>query len=182
MRAREMKRCGFTLIEILVVVVILGIAGAIIVPQLGTRDDRKVEAAARAMIADLIYAQNVAITQQSEQYVAFNVTAPPCSYSLVRSSDMTIIQHPVNKTPYTVVFGSNGSYGMTEITLVSADFVGQSNRTYHTVGFDELGSPVVYNGSASEPMTSGSMVIRAGIYSLRISIEPFTGQISVTSF
>ena len=55
------SRRGFTLVEILCVVVILGIASAIIIPQLGTHDDMKVAAAARTVMADLIYAQNTAI-------------------------------------------------------------------------------------------------------------------------
>jgi type II secretion system protein H len=173
---------GFTLVEILVVVVILGIAGAIVVPQLGTRDDRTSEAAARVMMADLIYAQNLAITQQSNLYVMFQLTPTPSQYSLVRSSDMTVVSHPVNKTPYTVVFGTGGSSGMQGITLVSADFKGQSATTYQTIGFDEIGMPVVlYNGATSQALTSGSIVIQAGQFKLRIDIEPFTGQITVTA-
>jgi len=172
---------AFTLVEILVVVVILGIAGAIIVPQIGTRDDRKVEAAARVIIADLIYAQNLAITQQSNHYVMFQLSPPPVKYSLVRSTDMTVVEHPVNKTPYAVTFGTSGSSGMGQITLVSADFRGQSASTDNTLGFDELGTPLVYTGTVSEPMTSGSIVIQCGEHALRIDVEPFTGQITVTA-
>jgi len=182
MRKRHLIRLpGFTLVEILVVVVILGIAGAIIVPQLGTRDDRTSEAAARVMMADLIYAQNLAITQQSNLYVMFQLTPTFSQYSLVRSSDMTVVSHPVNRTPYTVVFGTGGSSGMQGITLVSADFKGQSATTYQTFGFDEIGTPVVYIGAGSQALTSGSIVIQAGQFKLRIDIEPFTGQITVTA-
>ncbi len=182
MRKRQVKqKRGFTLVEILVVVVILGIAGAIIVPQLGTRDDRRVEAAARVLMADLIYAQNLAITQQSNQYVMFQVTPTPSQYSVIRSSDMTVVEHPVNKTPYVAVFGGSGSGGMQGVTLVSANFQGASATSYQTLGFNEIGSPVVYTGTGSESLTSGSIVIQSGSFQLRIDIEPFTGQITVTA-
>jgi type II secretion system protein H len=64
---------GFTLVEILAVIVILGIASAIVIPQIGTRDDMRVKAAARTLIADLIYAQNLAISTGQVVYVRFDV-------------------------------------------------------------------------------------------------------------
>ena len=68
---RDHRRGGFTLIEILVVVIILGIASAVIIPQLGSRDDINAAAAARLVMADIIYAQNSAIVQQKKFYVDF---------------------------------------------------------------------------------------------------------------
>src|SRR5947207_2842939 len=52
-------RRAFTLVEILAVVVIIGIASAIIIPQIGTRDDMRNTAAVRIIVADLIYAANL---------------------------------------------------------------------------------------------------------------------------
>src|SRR5688572_24441187 len=77
-------RRAFTLVEILAVVVILGIASAIIIPQIGTRDDMRAAAAARIVVSDLIYAQNLAISSGTAAYVRFDkankkywvVTAP----------------------------------------------------------------------------------------------------------
>src|SRR5579872_1651697 len=66
------RRRGFTLIEILMVVVILGIASAIILPQLASRDDLRCAAAARALMADLLYAQSRAIARGQMQYVQFS--------------------------------------------------------------------------------------------------------------
>jgi prepilin-type N-terminal cleavage/methylation domain-containing protein len=174
-------RPGFTLVEILVVVVILGIAGAIIVPQLGTRDDRKVESAARVIIADLIYAQNLAITSQDLRYVAFDVTGSPRRYS-VTDQAMNILKHPVEKTTYTIRFGAGGTHGMDEITLVSADFSNQAGVAYHTMGYDELGAPMVYTDTGTtETMHAGSIVLQCGTFKIRIDIEPYTGQIKVTN-
>src|SRR5437763_7201143 len=66
---------GFTLVEVLAVVVIMGIAAAIAIPFMGTRDDLRVTAATRNVVADLIYAQNTAITTGVPVYVRFDSTA-----------------------------------------------------------------------------------------------------------
>ncbi|MGE5611625.1 MAG: Tfp pilus assembly protein FimT/FimU [Bacillota bacterium] len=173
-------RRGFTLAEILVVVVILGIAGGIIVPQIGTRDDRRAQAAARSLIADLIYAQNLAITSQDNHLVMFSTSASPQRYMIVKSSDMSVVQHPMNRTPYIINFGANGTSAMKNITLVSANIKGTSGSSYTTIGFDELGTPLARSSAGTtEPMASGAIVVRCGQFSMEIDIEPFTGQISV---
>src|SRR5687768_3580673 len=78
---RSCSRRGFTLVEILAVIVILGIASAIIIPQIGTRDDMRARAAARNLVADLIYAQNLAISSGKVVYVRFDVANN--KYSLI---------------------------------------------------------------------------------------------------
>src|SRR5205823_6404761 len=91
------RRRGFTLVEILVVVIILGIAGAIIVPSIGSRDDLKAAAAARVIMADLIYTQNLAIINQGNRFVAFDTAAQ--TYSVTDSAGV-VVQHPVNHVNY----------------------------------------------------------------------------------
>lgn len=171
-------RRGFTLVEILMVVVILGIAGAIIVPQLGSRDDLKAAAAARMLLADLIYAQNMAITRQTNHYVKFEGQ----QYKLLVAPGMTLIRHPVNKNDYLARFGTGGTQGLRDVSLVSASFVGQVSPTaYATIGFDPLGTPVVYpDADPADTMSSGSIVLQSGQYKLRIDVEPFTGETKVT--
>src|SRR3982751_6922276 len=69
---RTQNAKGFTLIEILTVVVILGIAAAAVIPELGTRDDLKIASTARNVMGDLMYAQNRAIATQKKHYVQFS--------------------------------------------------------------------------------------------------------------
>ena len=169
---------GFTLVEILVVVIILGIAGAIIVPNLGSRDDLKAAAAARVIMADLIYAQNLAITSQGNRYMAFNV--PLQNYSVTDAAG-GVITHPVKQIPYTQKFGGTSQNDLPDLKLVSTTFIGVSGIPQTTIGFDELGTPLTCNPlGVSETMSTGSILIQAGKgYKLKVDIEPFTGQISV---
>ena len=66
---------AFTFTEVLVVVVILGIASAIVLPQVASHDDLNTSAAARTVMADLLYAQNKAISTEGWTYVTFSVTS-----------------------------------------------------------------------------------------------------------
>ena len=169
---------GFTLVEILVVVIILGIAGAIIVPNLGTRDDLKSAAAARVIMADLIYTQNLAITNQGNRYMAFDVVNQ--KYSVTDSSG-GVISHPVDHVPYIQLFSATGpGRNIPMVKLVSTNFVGVSGQVQKTIGFDELGTPLTYSAAGvAETMSTGSIIVQAGLFKLKVDIEPYTGQISV---
>ncbi|HEY8667332.1 MAG TPA: prepilin-type N-terminal cleavage/methylation domain-containing protein [Tepidisphaeraceae bacterium] len=166
---------GFTLVEILIVVVILGIASAVIVPKIGTRDDLKASAAARMVMADLIYAQNRAIAQQKKQYVQFDTAAQ--KYAVYDATPLaTPITHPVTKNSFVTMFGTGGTPGLTESALASVNFDGQT-----TVAFDELGQPLAYTAATNSTaaLGTGTIVVRCGSNSLTISIEAYTGEISV---
>jgi len=170
---------GFTLVEILVVVIILGIAGAIIVPNLGTRDDLKAAAAARVVMADLIYTQNLAITNQGNRYLAFDV--PNLKYSVTDSGGGVITQ-PVEHVPYIQYFSGVGTgiRNIPNVRLISTNFVGISGAVQKTIGFDELGTPLTYSAAGvAETLSTGSITVQAGAFKLRIDVEPYTGQISV---
>lgn len=168
---------AFTLIEILMVVAILGIAGALIVPQIGSRDDLKVAAAARVIMADLIYAQNLAITRQTNHYVAFDV--PGLRYSVASGASLTPVQHPVNRTPYVQRWGSGGSPGLRGAQVVSASFAaGAMSST--VVGFDEMGAPLAFIDGNPQMLGAGEIIVQCAGFRLKLEIEPFTGQIKVS--
>lgn len=170
---------AFTLVEILVVVMILGVAAAVIVPQMGSRDDLKATAAARMVMADLIYAQNRAISTQTRHFVSFNTSTAPYSYRLVTAmTPLTDISHPVTKAPnYLVTFGAGGTAGLEDVTLGTVSIEG-----FTTVMFDELGVPYYYDpvaGTTTQISTSGGSTIqvKSGTFTVTVSVEPYTGEI-----
>jgi prepilin-type N-terminal cleavage/methylation domain-containing protein len=174
MQNRHTLKCGaFTLVEILAVVIILGIASALIIPQLSSRDDLKARSAARLIMADLIYAQNQSIAMQRMHYVKFDVNDG--KYTMLESvSPDTAIPHPVTRdSAFVTRFGQAGT-GLRDVQLVSVGFNGQV-----VLAFDELGTPHYYNGTTTAPLTTGEIIIRSGSHKMEIGIEPYTGEIHV---
>lgn len=166
---------GFTLIEILGVVVILGIVSVILLPQLGSRDDQKAAAAARVVVADLLYAQNRAIATQKTHYVVFDATAG--NYKIYDAvSPLTLIKHPVSGQNYQVNFGSASTNGLNQMQLQSAAF---DTRT--GLAFDSMGIPYSYNttSGALAALATGNVVVKSGACQLTVGVAPFSGELTV---
>jgi prepilin-type N-terminal cleavage/methylation domain-containing protein len=176
-------RSAFTLVEILAVVVILGIASAIIIPNMGTRDDLRTAAAARTLVADLIYAQNQAITSGKMVYVRFDTANN--KYTLLTTANSggdVAMTNPITQTSYLQQFGPTKP-GWETITINSAALNGvdPTYRPMYTLAFDELGSPYVFNytGNTTNDLNDGSIVIGSGTFTATVSIAPATGEITV---
>jgi prepilin-type N-terminal cleavage/methylation domain-containing protein len=177
--ARHQRRISslagaFTLIEILVVVVILGIAAAIVVPAIGSRSDLKATSAARMIMADLIYAQNRSISQQKKHYVRFDKTAQTYEVLEQMSPSAVLIKHPVEASNFVVNLGSSGAKPIRDVTIDSVAFDGKT-----IIVFDELGTPLAYDASTNldTPMNSGKIVLACGTLKLTITVEPFSGEL-----
>jgi len=191
-RVTPRSRRGFTLVEILAVLVIIGIASAIVLPSLGSRDDLKTAAAARVLVADLIYAQNQAIATQKTVYVKF-VAANNCYRVLTAaaSSGDTVMSHPMTLQPYATVFGTVAdpvtgvvaTKGLDTVTIDSVAFSGiDSNYTNDvTLAFDEMGEPYAfdYGQNNKSSLKAGSIVLKSGTFTTTITVSPYTGELLV---
>ena len=183
---RRTRDGGFTLTEILAVVVILGIASAIIIPQIGTRDDMRAKAASRTVIADLIYAQNLAISTGQVVYVRFDVAGN--SYSLLtnpsnaKTKKGDPVTHPISQGEYVTRFGA-ASRGWEQVKIESAVMNGVDSafQSEFTVGFDEIGSPHVwcYDVDQRNDLNEGTIILKAGQFTNKVKVSPATGEILV---
>ena len=170
-RAKGRTRGGFTLVEVLVVVAILGIAAGIVVPQMIDSGSLTIQGAARRVVADLLIAQNEAIAHGTTCRVV--IDPENNSYTLTKEVggsyeplDLPWLQGGAGDV---VDFDTNGRFQGVEIE--SADF--DDAQKMH---FDEFGVPVDENGKS---ITGGAIVLSSGTQRYRINVTAFTGRVTV---
>ncbi len=164
---------GFTLVEIIVVVVILAITALVAIPVFGTAADMQVRSAADKIAADLDYAKGLAITRQKRYTVKF---FPGEEKYRVQDDKGDLIKHPLRPGEDFVEEFKNGSRNQ---RLGRVDIV-ETTLNDNAVTFDYLGTP--YNGTGtSTPLNdTGTITLKADAFVLYVTIEPLTGYISIT--
>jgi prepilin-type N-terminal cleavage/methylation domain-containing protein len=164
---------GFTLVEIMVVVVILALAAWAAVPMFSGAAQMQVQSAANMLASDLEFAKSMAISRQEKYGLVFHTDTE--SYDVVHvdaNNVANIIMHPVKiGFPYTIDYRSDSR--LNKVDLNAASFDGTN-----TIYFDYLGSP--YNGnSPAAPLNSGSVTLQGGGMTITVIVEPVTGYIRI---
>jgi len=170
-RAASKNVQAFTLVELLVVVLIMAIAGAMIIPMMTGTGEMQALSAARMIATDIQYAQSYAITNQLDVVVQFNPALD--RYELSRypkTGANDTLHHPMTGKDYIVDFRTQD--GFDRLDLGSAIFVvGNGNNDLNSVVFDELGSP----------SGGGSVIVLGGSQTYRIDVTSVTGTVSVVT-
>lgn len=166
---------GYTLIEVLVVVTVLGIAAALLVPSMGQTGVLRVQAAVRTVVADIAYAQSDAVAYQRRRAVVFEEDANRYTIYDVRSeppfADEDILVDGTREGGRAQVSFNDARFGGAIISDVSFD-----NGSILT--FDEIGGPV-QTPMGSNPSSGGYVEITGSGSVFRVNIEAYTGRISV---
>ncbi len=158
------SRRAFTLIEVLITVTIVGLAAAMVVPQMLKSGTLTVQAAARMVIADLLYAQNEAIARQTPRRIVFDASAN--SYRMTDAHGTTLASTyrgtGSSSSNYVVDFSRDGRFA--GVRLENVNLGGDV-----FIEYDDLGTP----------STGGSVDLVANNLRYRATIAPFTGRITV---
>jgi prepilin-type N-terminal cleavage/methylation domain-containing protein len=163
------RSTAFTLLELLIVVMIMAIFGAVVVPMVMSNQDTQCAAAARALVADLELAQSTALARQANVAVVFSTTRQAYKVALADGQTLTnydslvALDHPERPgRPYEIA--PRTDLGLPNLIINSANFGGASY--------------VVFNAFGS-PTASGTVALRARDATLTISLEAITGAVSV---
>ncbi len=160
---------AFTLVEVLVVVALLIIAGVAAIPLISGAGSVSVQAAADMVAADLEYAKSMAVSRGQSYSVLFDIADE--TYS-VRDQSGTVIGHPVKQGfDYVVDFANDSRFAGLDIGSVNFDSTTE-------VKFDYLGSPEAADGT--DLVNSGVVTLAHGAMTGTVSIEPVTGVITTS--
>jgi prepilin-type N-terminal cleavage/methylation domain-containing protein len=158
---------AFTLVEVVIVVMIIGIVAAIVIPMQVSAASTELKTAANMIASDLEYAKSMAISTSKSYFVVFDTSAE--SYCIKNASGQ-VITHPVHiGANYVVSFAGDGR--LDKVNIVSTTF-GATN----TIKFDSLGSPFDGTGAA---LSNGIIQLSAENQTMKVKIEPVTGYISI---
>ena len=167
-------RRAFTLVEVLVVVAIIGIVGAIVVPSMNATNSMVAQAATRAIVADLTTAQSQAIARQKPIYAVF---APSENrYKLVDQQGTIISQQWGGKqTRDWVDFDQDRQFQ--GVDLVSVSF--SSGKMPENV--DVQANQVIRFNDLGSPDSGGLIELSYADWQYTIEVAAFTGRITVSS-
>jgi len=166
---------GYTLVEVLVLVTVLGIAGALVIPQFEQTNVLREQAAVRTVVSDITYAQSDALAFQRGRAIRFDEALN--EYTLIEVTGPAL--DPVNDALYAphgpaqryVVARNDERYGGVELDNVNF------NGTDDLI-FDALGGPVT--APQSDVLSaSGSLDIVGPVSTWRLTIAAFSGRVTV---
>ncbi len=152
------RRAGFTLLEVLIVLVIgLIVAGAAI-PSAHTVDDRWVSADACILQADLEFAQARAIATGQSHRVLF---AKERDVYQVESPPGVLLEEPLSKKPW------------------SRDLAGTDKTGTRIVEVDFAGAAALIFDAAGRPSAKGSVTLELGEFKAVVTVEAVTGKVTL---
>jgi len=178
---------AYTLIELMIVIVVLGLSGALLVPHLAYKDGLSTQAVVRMIISDMNFAQSDALANQEFRRVHFY--ADGSGYCIFRVTEATF-NDPFNALtadyiddPLGVVRGPNalGAFYIVnfaaksrfeDISINSVDFDGGNRH----ITYDALGGTVT---AGNAPGIGGRIQIQAEDMIYEIAFSPFTGKMTV---
>lgn len=174
-RTRMTRRRGFTLLEMLVTVVVMGIAGALLIPAMGETGILRIQGALRMLVSDMTFIQSDAVAFQERRAIVFDVANNAYTLISVPGNELDLedntLYDPSRPGGRYAVSLNDPRFGGTRMTDANFD-----NNAF--LIFDALGGPVSDPGT-NAASNGGTIRVSGMNQNFRITVDAFTGRIRV---
>jgi prepilin-type N-terminal cleavage/methylation domain-containing protein len=182
--SRQACNQGISLVELLIVVGILGIAAVVAVPNFSSTDSYRLELAAAEVAEAIRYARSEAIRTGEVTYLDISRVTHQI---IIGKADMaaspvaieSVLIHPVSKKDYD--FNLSELPGASGVKITSTDDV----FLYDTVGrrssllFDATGTPKWIAGGTSYRLSSAEIRLGYADQEKIVRVAPVTGRVTI---
>ncbi|HUU82225.1 MAG TPA: prepilin-type N-terminal cleavage/methylation domain-containing protein [Phycisphaerae bacterium] len=200
---------GFTLVEVLIVVIVIGIAAMVTLPMLSEAHTTRLKTAARLLVADLGFARVESLARPDDPCVVV-FDRPNNAYTIARASHPTTpITNPADGKPYVTQYGIGRALELAGVTIQGYSLDGNDQLGFSAdarltfgadgplgfsaddrLGFgadrrlafganDRLGFGA--KGRLDQP-SAAEITLQSGTLTLTITVDPTTGRPSVGTF
>ncbi len=136
---------GFTLIELVIVITIMGILAAVSMPSMSGMSAGRTDLAAVRLAADIRYARALALSTHTATSVVVNAATEV--YTVYEDDTAgTIAKNPVTQTAAGFVI-TYGSLEFSGVSIASADFGGDNKLVWSAEGLPDSSGTAVVTGN-----------------------------------
>ncbi len=175
---RPRRGGGFSLLELVAVMVIAGILAGVAVVTLSTTTGNRSKMAADQLLRDLTFARQRAVATGTPSWLQVDTGAPNTWTILAEDpvsagtgwSDAAILDDPATNQPFVQTLGVAPFIG---VDLLTVGFDGNDK-----VKFDWLGQPRTWDGATETPLALDGTVTLSGGHT--VTVEAETGHIIVS--
>ena len=183
---REREERGYTLLELVIVVTILGIIAAVAVPRLSSGSDAKLRLAAEEVASAIRFARSEAIRTGEGHGLTISqatqkITVEKYDLTTAPISTLYTLTQPIDKQPYD--FDINARSTTQGVTISNSqdvfNYTGLGRR--RSLIFDAYGTPkwIVGSGPTTYLLADGIVELSLGNKQRFVSVAPITGRVTV---
>jgi prepilin-type N-terminal cleavage/methylation domain-containing protein len=162
---------GVTMLEMMIVVAVLGIIGALVVPMFSATDATRLTSAANVLAADIDAARAESIAHAEDtRVIVFD--ADTVTWHIAATSDpSTPINNPDTGLPYSRSFGTSALQQLEGVTVRSYALDTASETNDNKLGFGIYGQ--------TDQTTDATITLASGDLRLTITINASTGEVTI---
>ena len=173
---------GFTLLEMLVVVFVLGIMALAVIPSVQPYKEQRLDVAAREVAAAISFARDETVRTGNPHGVNVSVASQRLRvYRLDTSptpSPVYDVRNPLDKKNYVLQFATDPALSGVQVSAVSLYYRGLAGPV-DFLHFDTWSTPKYNDAGTIRLLVNGEVKLGAGDAERIIRVSPMTGRVTV---